>query len=206
LTGETIKSSSKSKIESLSDLIFGLALSIGAISLFLKPPGTVLALQSDIIEFGFSFLILISVWTRYTNLMDVLPIETRGTMILNLVLLFCVSLEPYLLNQIDTNLMEQVSSLLDYSSFLYAIDMAAMMFILAVLTHQLTTEERGLTPSESMRRYKRLRNYTLIWSVLFLLTALPQFWTIRFFDTPIRFFFWIIPLIASIVFGTRRLT
>lgn len=61
-------------------------------------------------------------------------------MILNLVLLFCVSLEPYLLNQIDTNLMEQVSSLLDYSSFLYAIDMAAMMFILAVLTHQLTTE------------------------------------------------------------------
>ena len=80
---EVTKSNSKSRIESLSDLVFGLALSIGAISLFANPPSTVAALQSDVLEFGFSFLILITVWTRFSNLMEVLPIETRSTLILN---------------------------------------------------------------------------------------------------------------------------
>lgn len=206
MTGVAAKSNSKSRIETLSDLVFGLALSIGAISLFANPASTVGGLQADVVEFGFSFMILISVWTRYTNLMEVLPIETRSTFILNIILLFCVSLEPYLLSQVDTNLGTGVPSLLDYSSVLYAIDMAAMMLILAFLTHQLTMEERELIPSESLWRYRRLRNYSVLWAAFFLLTILPQFWTFRYLDTPLRFYFWIVPLIASIVFGTRRLS
>jgi len=206
LTNGNNKADSKSRIESLSDLVFGLALSIGAISLFANPPSTAGALQSDIIEFGFSFLILISVWTRYTNLMELLKIETRSALVLNIFLLFCVSLEPYLLNQVDTHTGMIAGGLLDYASILYAIDMAAMMFILAILTHQLTIEGKGLVPSDSLSRYRRLRDYSVLWGGLFLLTILPQFWTIQFLGTPLRFYFWVVPLIASIVFGTRRLS
>ncbi len=206
MADEGDKSNSKSRIESLSDLVFGLALSIGAISLFANSPNTVGALQIDVVEFGFSFLILISVWTRFSNLMEVLPIETRGTLILNTVLLFCVSLEPYLLNQVTTHLGTEAGGLLDYSSSLYAIDMAAMMFILAVLTHQLTIEEKGLVPLGSLGRYRGLRNFSLLWGALFVLTVLPQFWAYHLFGAPLRFFFWAVPLIASIIFGTRRLS
>ncbi len=206
MTNGNNKADSKSRIESLSDLVFGLALSIGAISLFANPPSTTGALQADVLEFGFSFLILISVWSRYTNLMEVLKIETRGSLVLNIVLLFCVSLEPYLLNQVDTHTAMGGGGLLDYSSILYAIDMAAMMFILAVLTHQVTMEGTDSMPSDSLGKYRRLRDYSVLWGVLFLLTILPQFWALRLLGTPLRFYFWIVPLIASIVFGTRRLS
>lgn len=50
----------KPRIESLSDLIFGLALSIGAIALVSNPPSADLGLFRDIVTFAFNFLILIS--------------------------------------------------------------------------------------------------------------------------------------------------
>jgi len=84
------------RIESLSDLIFGLALSIGAISLVSRVPATPSRMLIDISQFGFSFLILVSVWLGFTNIMSVLPLEDGTTVILNLVLLFLVSIEPYL--------------------------------------------------------------------------------------------------------------
>jgi len=88
----------KARIESLTDLIFGLALSIGAVSLLGKSPATPRDVISDLLGFGFSFLILISIWFRYTNIISILPFETSEVMILNAVLLFLVSVEPYLLS------------------------------------------------------------------------------------------------------------
>ncbi len=58
------------RIESLSDMIFGLALSVGAITLVGNPPTTGGALYNDILAFDFGFLILISVWMRYTKIMS----------------------------------------------------------------------------------------------------------------------------------------
>jgi len=51
---------SKLRIENLSDLVFGLALSIGSISLFLKSVQTPYDLVVNVALFGYSFLII---WT-----------------------------------------------------------------------------------------------------------------------------------------------
>jgi uncharacterized membrane protein len=153
----------------------------------------------DVAEFGFSFLILISVWLGYTNIMSVLPMEDNVTMNLNLVLLFLVSVEPYLfyLNITFDLLTHEI--FLNYASMLYALDMTGLMIILALFTHQLAREERGLVPKESLARFKRVRNTLFISAALFAITLLPVFWAFKLWNQPIRFYFWFIPLVLSSV-------
>ncbi|MDA4132872.1 MAG: TMEM175 family protein, partial [Thaumarchaeota archaeon] len=67
-------------------------------SLVSNPPTDVQAVYNDLATFGFSFLILITMWLRYTRIMSVFPIETRRVNNLNILLLFCVSIEPFLFN------------------------------------------------------------------------------------------------------------
>src|SRR3989441_10760946 len=88
------------RIQSLSDLIFGLALSIGALNLIANRPNDTQALFGNIAAFGFSFLILIFVWFRYTETMSVLPVEAGRTRSLYTIILFLVSVEPYLFKQL----------------------------------------------------------------------------------------------------------
>ena len=189
-------------IEQLSELvkiIFGLALSIGAISLFTRIPIATNAMLIDIGEFGFSFLILISVWLEYTNIMAVLPMKDGVTVVLNLALLFLVSIEPYLFYLNITFDLLTRELLLNSASILYALDMAGLMLILALFTDELAREERGLVPKESLAKYKRARSTFFISAALFALSILPIFWTLKIMKYPIRFFFWFIPLILSSV-------
>jgi len=189
-------------IELLSELvriIFGLALSIGAISLISRLPAKPFGILIDVAEFGFSFLILISVWLGYTNIMSVLPMEDGSTVILNLALLFLVSIEPYLFYLNITFDLLSHELLLNSASVLYALDMAGLMLILALFAHQLAREERGLVPKKSMAKFKRVRNTLFISAALFAITILPLFWTFKLWDLPIRFYFWFIPLILSSV-------
>lgn len=189
-------------IEALSELvkiIFGLALSIGAISLFSRLPSRPFGIVIDVAEFGFSFLILISVWLGYTNIMSTLPMEDSTTLTLNIVLLFFVSIEPYLFYLNITFDLLAHELLLNYASILYALDMAGLMLILALFTHQLAREERELVPKESLAKFKRVRSTLFTSAALFAITILPIFWTFKLWDLPIRFYFWIIPLILSSV-------
>jgi uncharacterized membrane protein len=191
-------------IESLSELvkiIFGLALSIGAISLISRIPVRPIAMFYDIVEFGFSFLILISVWWGYTNIMSVLPMEDGVTLALNLVLLFLVSIEPYLFYLNITFDLLAHELLLNYASMLYALDMAGLMLILALFTHQLAREERGLVSKSAMARFKRVRNTLFTSAFLFAITILPLFWALKLWGLPLRIYLWIIPLILSSVSG-----
>jgi len=189
----------KPRIESLSDIIFGLALAISTIPLISRMPAKPFGIFIDIAEFGFSFLILISVWLGYTRIMSVLPIEDSTTDILNLVLLFLVSIEPYLFYlNITFDLMSH-EAFLNFASILYALDMTGLMSILALFTHQLANEEKGLLPKESLAKYKRVRNTRFISAALFAITILPPFWAFKLWAQPIRFYFWFIPLIISSV-------
>lgn len=187
-------------IESLSELVkivFGLALAISTISLITRLPAKPFGMVIDISEFGFSFLILISVWLGYTDIISILPVEDKTTMVLNIVLLFLVSTEPYLfyLNIMFDLLAHEV--LLDAASIAYALNMTGLMLILALFTNQLAKEEKGLVPKESMTKFKRYRNTLIISAILFAITTLPIFWTFKFQDLPIRFYSWVIPLILS---------
>lgn len=50
------------RIESLSDLVFGLALSIGSIILVGKQPQTGQDIAVNVLLFGFGFLIIVMTW------------------------------------------------------------------------------------------------------------------------------------------------
>ena len=162
---------SRRRIQSLSDLIFGLALSISALVLVGHQPSNDQQFFFSLALYGFSFLILINVWRIYSRATSALPVETRGITQLNVVLLFCVSAMPYLFNELfatSGDLAQAVSST-------FAADISAMFFILAYFTSTLATEEKQLVPKGSLARYKSERNRNLIMGSLFVASILPFF-------------------------------
>jgi len=175
------------RIESLTDLVFGLALSIGAIILISKPPTNPGELFQSIAAFGFSFLILIQIWFRFTEIMSVLPVQTTWTRILNTILLFLVALEPYLFNTLPFFFAPQQSStdLYDVTSSVYAADIGAIYGILALFTHTLTTEKRKLVTPDLLRRHKLSRNLEIVVATIFLVSAIPQLFTLS-----LRYYVW----------------
>jgi len=157
----------------------------------------------DVLQFGFSFLILIFVWFSYTSIMSVLPVEDSRTIVLNIIMLFLVSVEPYLFYLNDIFDLAQEEVMLNAASVAYALDMAGLMAILALFAHQLTIEEKKLVPQDILGNYRRVRNSLFLAAVIFGATILPIFWTIRVLDTPLRFYLWFVPLIAGSI---RRVT
>jgi len=168
----------KPRIESLSDLVFGLALAIGAIALVYNPPVATSGMYRDIAIFGFSFIVIISIWIRYTRIMSVLPIETRLTLLLNTLLLFTVTLEPYLYTILRSGYSTTTppsASLFESASSLFGIDLGAMMLVMGVFTLALADEEKRLVPA---RLISQLRSEALSWFIataIFLASAIPLF-------------------------------
>src|SRR5260370_10915839 len=67
------------RIESLTDLVFGPTLSIGAVGPISNRPKNTEIRVERIVGFGFSFLILISIWFRYTEVMSILRVDIPRT-------------------------------------------------------------------------------------------------------------------------------
>ena len=191
------------RIEGLSDLIFGLALSIGAIQLVGSVPKNYGGLVTDISAFGFSFIILINVWNRYTTTMSVMPVETRWVFRLNLVLLFLVAIEPFLFNLLVIPEGGLSSALGNPVSQYYALDVGGMNLILAYFTHTLTIEERNLIPRDLIDRYKGVRNILLLSTTIFFVSVLPPFWMVAVWGLPLRIVLWL--LTFSFSMATRWL-
>jgi uncharacterized membrane protein len=195
------------RIQGLSDLIFGLALSIGAIQLLTTQsiPHDQGQLLATLGAFGFSFLILINVWNRYTIVMSVIPVETTTLVRLNMLLLFLVVVEPYLFNLmiiggLASPIGEQVSSF-------YGLDLGGMNLILAYFTHVLTLEDKSLIPREMIRRFKVTRDTLVLVGVLFLYSEFPPFWSLLVAGTPVRVIIWLLALPLTWVtrlFGNRK--
>jgi uncharacterized membrane protein len=187
----------KPRLESLTDLIFGLALSIGALALLNNKPTTTIDLLAGVGLFGFSFLILINIWLRYTETMSVLPIETAGIRRLNVLLLFLVALEPYLFNLIGglSNLSQDVASIA------YAIDIGSIYAILASFNNILTSEGRVLIQPDLVQKYRIIRNLQIAVAIVFWISIIPQFYTITLslgpLTTPIRYLLWTITFFFS---------
>lgn len=173
-------------------MIFGLALSVGAITLVGNPPQTRGQLYVDVTSFGFSFLIVIQVWMRYTRIMSALPLETGRTIFLNTVLLFCVSVEPFLFHVLS-------SAIADSVSVLYALDLGALNVILGFFTLVLADEERKLIAPDLIKQFKFDGIFTFFAAALFFLSILPVFWHIYLFGIPLRYDLWIFPLVILTV-------
>src|SRR5256712_9949188 len=175
------------RIAALTDLVFGLALSIGAISLISKQPANAPDLYLAIAGFGFSFLILIQIWFRFTEIMSILPLETTGTRVLNTLLLFLVALEPYLFNNLGFFFITgQIPGPLgDVASTVYAMAIGSIYGILAMFTKIRATEEKKLVAPDLLKKYKFSRNLEIAVAVIFLFSAIPEFWILN-----LRYFFW----------------
>ena len=88
-----------------------------------------------------------------------------------MVLLFFVSIEPYLFNELFSLQGGMYTSV----SGLYSIDLAGMFFIIAYFDHALTKEEKHLVPTELLGKYKSDRNFTLLVAGVFAVSILPWF-------------------------------
>jgi uncharacterized membrane protein len=205
MTEGSTGSPARSRIQSLSDLIFGLALSIGALTLIGQKPSDFQGLALSILYYGFSFLILINIWRSYTRTMSLLPVETDKLINLNILLLFLVSIEPYLFNQLLASSLAMAQNV----SILYAVDLGGLIAIQTFFTNSLISEKKKNIPEQLLREYKFRRTYQLIVAVIFFVSAIPVFWTwrIELSDTVsinLRFIFWFIALFLSVL-GYRRM-
>ena len=188
------------RIESLADLIFGLSLSIGSIAQLSISPISSGEINGHILAFAFTFLILITAWLIYTTQMSVLPLETRIVTFLNVILLLLVAIVPYLLNNVELvngslNALE-ASAIQDYSSTLFALDLAGILVILATFAHVLGLEEKKLVAPELVELFRSGRNRMAILAVLMLISIAPQFWQWKLLGVPLRLYMWYLPLIS----------
>lgn len=182
------------RIETLSDLIYGLSLSIGAISLVITNSQSlsVSDINRNILEFLFVFLILITSWIIYTGDMSVLPVETRLVILLNVVLLVLVAIFPYLFDQVESPF--NASQAKDYASVLFTIDYALTLLIMAGFSHIIASEENQIVHLTIMRRYKASRNILIMLAVV-VLSSLVFPWDWILFDVHVRLYAWAVPII-----------
>jgi len=171
---------------------------VGAITLVSQPPTSTAGIYSDLGTFGFSFIILISIWLRYTRIMSVMPVETGRTTRLNAALLFSVSVEPFLFGLLTRPPNITSSSLFLFegsASALYALDLGGMMAILGFFSITLASEEKGLVSKEFAKQFNQEAKGLFAASGAFLVSILPFFYTTGFGPLgPIRFYVWIAPL------------
>lgn len=190
------------RLETLSDLIYGLSLSIGAISLVItnNQSSSASDINRNILEFLFVFLILITSWIIYTSDMSVLPIETRFVTFLNIVLLVLVSIFPYLFDQAVSTF--NASSVQDYASILFTGDYASTLLVMGVFAHIIAQEEEHLVDGEIMIRFRRARNRLGALTVIVLVSiAVPWDWLLL--GIHVRLFIWILPIVS---FWFNRMT
>lgn len=188
------------RMEAMADLVFALSLSIGSIALIANSPTSRGEINSHILAFTFTFLILITAWIIYTTQMSVLPVETRVVTFLNIVLLLMVALVPYLLNSVElvnpSLSTADASMIRDYSSTLFALDLSGILLILATFAHVISLEEMRLVETEVARLFRNGRNRMAVLAGLMAVSVLPQFWAWTVFDVPVRLYVWYVPLIS----------
>ena len=194
---------SRKRIESLSDLMFGLALSVGALALIAQPPTTPDELTPRLIAFIFNFVVLIAVWLQYTMVMSRMPVETGRMVFANAFLLLLIILMSYLINGVQYRnppLPIPVETPLGaYSSQLYGLVLAGVTGIMGFFSYNLSIEEKHLIPRGYLRKARLAAKANAFFAALFLFTALPQAWDWSFDLVPLRFALWWIPLIGTIL-------
>lgn len=197
-----IPSVPSSRVEGISDIVFGLALTIGAVPLIGNPPDTQAGLITAIGGFGFSFLVLISVWHRYTIIFREVKTHTASMVRLNYVLLFLVAIEPYLFNLLYSS-NAYSAGLAQQASAYFALDVGGMSVILASFSHLYVSEERKQISPEKLAHFTRRRNAAFVVAGMFLISALPFLWQPLFLDMPVRILIWILTLPVAALTRTQ---
>lgn len=201
------KAEPKLRMRSFSNLIFGLTLSIGALTLIGQQPATSQQLLASLAFYAFSFLIITNVWRAYSAIISALPAETSELVNLNILLLFFVSIEPYLFNELFTSQGEVLQS----AFIIYALDLASMFLIMALFNNYLANDKSNPLPNSLLRRYEFRRNLEILIAAVFVVSIAPFFGSNllsliiegKGYDIPLRVEVWLLAMLLSL--SRRRL-
>ena len=194
-------------IENLSNLVFGLSLSIVALILITNPADTPREMAEDILWFTFSFMIVISVWKSYVAIVAEMEVWNSRDVRLNILLLLFVGLEPYLFNAITFGNDKLTPAMQDEMNNLgtiaFALNIAAILLILAIYYHILAKEHAKC--AKDLARYKAERNQRILTGSIFAVSALPWFWGVKLANTELRYVIWFVPLVLLTINMIREL-
>jgi uncharacterized membrane protein len=188
-----------SPIEKLTTAVFGFALAVGALSLTKANPETTVEVVEGLVLFSLSFIILVVIWWGTSDIMSKIDQNKPVTIFLNILLLFFVAIEPYLLNILNTS-----AQLFPLSSTLYGIDMAFLMVISAILCHILIKENKATITVQQLRHFTIGRNNQFVCAGLFFLSILPQFLELTIAGMPFRVLIWFATLAFSLTVSSRN--
>ncbi len=191
--------SQNSPIEKLTTAVFGFALAVGALSLTAANPETAADVVEGLVLFSLSFLILVVIWWGTSDIMSKINQDKPVTIFLNIVLLFFVAIEPYLLNILNIS-----AQLFPLASTLYGIDMAFLMGLSAALCHILLKENKATLTAQQLRYFTIRRTNQFMCAGLFFISLLPQFleWTLA--GMSVRILIWFTTLAFSLIVSARR--
>ena len=156
----------------------------------------------NILLFGFSFAVIAMVWLSFSETMRYLSTEVSSVVLLNLMLFFCVVLEPYLFY----TLMNSNGQLLIVTSNVFALDLGFMFFVLGTLALIVVKEARRYHPnyhSKDLTVLQQMIYPRYILAALFLLSVDPFLWVSTPLPTPfdhLRFILWISSLAVFLVY------
>jgi len=163
------------KPDSFSDIIFGLALSIGSLILIQNRVQVWQSFVWNIVLFGFSFAVIAMAWLSFSATIRYLSTEVPAVVFLNLALFFCVILEPYLFYM----LMNSSGQLSMVISEVFAFDIGFMFFVLGILAEMVLKEARLNHPSyhsDDLETLGHLIYPRYVVGGLFLISIVPFFW------------------------------
>jgi uncharacterized membrane protein len=183
----------KKRLEDLSNLVFGLALTLGAITLLPPENDDLGALFAVILRFALSFAIVVWIWWLYNNVVQDIEKTRPGLASLNMVLLFLVVIEPFLLT---------VSSTYASGKIAYSIDLGTILVILAVF-YQFAIDDPSLSVVKRSKNNLALnRNLSLIFAAIFYASMIPQL-LLPTIGGEIQSYMWLAVLVLGL--ATRRM-
>jgi len=163
------------KPDSFSDIIFGLALSIGSLILIQNRVQVWQSFVWNIVLFGFSFAVIAMAWLSFSATIRYLSTEVPVVVFLTLALFFCVILEPYLFYM----LMNGSGQLSMVISEVFAFDIGFMFFVLGILAEMVLKEASLNHPSYHSGDLETLEHMIYpryVVGALFLISIVPFFW------------------------------
>lgn len=177
----------KNSISDLSNMVFGVALSIGALILInnVSQSATSGSVITSLVTFAFSFLLIIYIWFRYVKALELMYVRTDVEVTLNVLLLFLVVIEPYLFYLLHTSSLE----LLGTASTLFALDFAALLLVLYAF-YRIGIKSCKRIGRRVADYYRPMTDSLLISGIFFGISALPIFLNIDLLGITLRFLMW----------------
>jgi uncharacterized membrane protein len=153
----------KKSIEDLSNLVFGLALTLGALTLVAPSHDDYLELLSVLLRFALGFFIIVFVWWLYNATITQTDLGEGNRFLLNLLLLLLVVIEPFLLTIANSK----------SGATAYAIDLGAIMGIQVAFTYFIEHDERERLDVARLSALRVRRRILVGCCALFFISIIP---------------------------------